>query len=421
MKRSMNIIFGIIMAQPSYCYDDPNYLFIRAHSLEQQKQNKAAVELYRQITTSTISRRYKEVAFQKIYELDDSNFLETSFEHLSRLKGSDCFIVDSDIKKSYTWTGACENGLANSKGQLLEVLNDNSKVLVFDGKMKHGQRDAYGITYRMDKSVIYMGAFLNNQYHGEGKLYYKTGDLAYSGYFDKGQKTGNSKSFRPNGAMLYIGQYANNEFHGEGISYFEDGETYQGSVKNSTKDGYGIFTKLEGVIWDGDFSQGAFVGQWEQQIPQGLGAQNWVMGAKYQGGWKDRKRNFKGTLTWPNGKVYQGDWKDDLRHGEGELTYEDGTQYKGQFINDKITGIGELKLADGTSYVGAFQNNTFHGQGTWIDSNGNPYQGEWIHGDFAQSVGETILSTQDLIRVSSASRSLAETNENGVILTQRPQ
>lgn len=418
MKKSLKILLGIILAQPSYSFNDPNYLFVRAHSLEKQNKLEAAIRLYRQVIQSNISNRYKDLALLKLGELESKNFLESNFKNLLRLSNTNCFMVSSELSKSFQWTGGCENGLAAGKGQLLEQSDNLSLVVVFDGRMKNGFKDSYGITYRHDKSVIYMGGFEESLYNGEGKLYYQSGDLAYAGFFDAGQKTGNSKSFRPNGAMLYIGQYDKNEFHGSGISYFEDGETYQGSVKNSLKDGYGVFTKLEGVVWDGDFTQGSFIGQWEKQIPEGLGAHNWVLGAKYVGGWKDKKRNFKGTLTWPNGKVYHGDWKDDLRHGEGSLSYEDGTEYKGQFTEDKITGIGELKLADGTSYVGSFENNTFHGKGTWIDVEGSTFQGNWIQGEFNESIEGSLFSTQALIKIGSASKTLIETNENGVILTK---
>lgn len=420
MKNSLKILLGIVLVQPSYSFDDPNYLFIRAHSFERQNKISDAVRLYKQVIVSSISKKYKDEALLKISNLENINFLESIFKDLVRLENSDCFIVNLSQSQSLQWEGECQDGLAHGKGKLYETDQNETSVLVFDGKMKHGKKDSYGITYRPDQSVIYMGGFKSSQYNGEGKLYYKTGDLAYAGSFKNGRKTGNSKSFRPNGAMLYIGQYENNEFHGEGISYFEDGETYQGTVKNSLKDGYGIFTKLEGVIWDGDFSQGAFVGQWKHQIPQGLGAKHWALGAKYTGGWKDQKRHYKGTLTWPDGRVYSGDWKNDLRHGEGTLEYTDGTVYKGQFVEDKVSGIGELKLSDGSSYVGSFFENTFHGTGTWISLDGLTYQGQWINGTLDLSVKASAITSQELIKITSASKALLETSENGVILTQKP-
>ncbi|MCJ8344270.1 hypothetical protein MJH12_01930 [bacterium] len=414
----LKIFTAFLLLSRSYSYSDLDYLLVRAHGFEKQNNLKKAMSLYQEVINSSASSKQKEFASQKLKDLKHPDQLEADFFNYVSLVNSDCMILSIEKSLDLEWNGNCENGLASGRGQLFQTAKDKEKFIVFDGRMKNGKKDSYGITYRMDKSVIFMGIYQDNLYHGEGKLHYKTGDIAYAGFFEQGRKTGQSKSFRPNGAMLYIGQYQDNEFHGEGISYFEDGETYHGGMENSYRHGYGVFTKLEGVTWDGNFQQGGFSGRWKMQIPQGDGAKHWVFGASYQGGWKDQKRHFKGTLVWPSGKIYSGDWNEDLRHGTGSLTFEDESSFSGSFEEDLIVGKGELKLPSGASYQGDFKENVFHGQGTWSTANGISIEGQWNHGVLAESVDVTALLTSQIVELESAAKFLVETNESGLILTQ---
>ncbi|PCJ15946.1 MAG: hypothetical protein COB02_17420 [Candidatus Cloacimonadota bacterium] len=256
-KIRHQIMSAFFLTQSCFSYTDLNYLFIRANSFEKQNNFKKALNLYRQVLKSDTPEKYKKFAANKILKLDNKNTLETNLSNLIELNNMNCMFLSDSKSLSFVWEGSCKNGLISGSGKLFQLDKTKTKFLIFNGKMLNGQKDSFGLSYRKDKSLIYMGMFKNNQYHGEGKLHYKTGDIAYSGSFINGQKEGHSKSFRPNGAMLYIGEYKNNQFDGNGITYFEDGEIYQGIVKNSYRHGEGLFTLAEGLKIQGNWLNGA--------------------------------------------------------------------------------------------------------------------------------------------------------------------
>jgi hypothetical protein len=53
---------------------------------------------------------------------------------------------------------------------------------------------------------------------------------------------------------------------------------------------------------------------------QGLGANFYANGDRYEGSWRNGQRNGHGTQFYANGDIYVGEWLDDMRSGIGTLT-----------------------------------------------------------------------------------------------------
>jgi hypothetical protein len=90
----------------------------------------------------------------------------------------------------------------------------------------------------------------------------------------------------------------------KGVHTYQDGSTYEGTINNAKKEGYGILKDNYGV---------------------------------YVGNWKTNKRHGKGVQTLKDvNKVYEGTWKDDIK--EGKFTIKDletKTERAVTYINGK--------------------------------------------------------------------------------------
>lgn len=51
----------------------------------------------------------------------------------------------------------------------------------------------------------------------------------------------------------------------------------------------------------------AYMGQWDNDQPHGLGAFTFASGVRYEGMWQEGKYEGTGTLTWPDGRQYKVD------------------------------------------------------------------------------------------------------------------
>lgn len=90
-----------------------------------------------------------------------------------------------------------------------EIADKDTKKILFQGEFKNGMREGFGIEYHpTDSTIIYEGEFLNDVYHGWGKA------GCYEGQFEKGVQTG--WGVENDESLLYIGDWKDNFFHGDG-------------------------------------------------------------------------------------------------------------------------------------------------------------------------------------------------------------
>ena len=101
-----------------------------------------------------------------------------------------------------------------------------------DGDVEKRVRDGYGI---YDDGVEkYEGNFVNDMYHGRGKIVFASG-------------------------AVYEGEFYENEFHGYGTyTQPQDVGTYDGEWDHGKWHGTGVYTDSDGVEWKGEFFHGKY-------------------------------------------------------------------------------------------------------------------------------------------------------------------
>ncbi|XP_020650424.3 MORN repeat-containing protein 2 isoform X1 [Pogona vitticeps] len=86
----------------------------------------------------------------------------------------------------------------------------------------------------------------------------------------------------------------------------------------------------------------------------GYGVHTTPDGIIYQGNWKNDKMNGLGRLEHPSGAVYEGEFKDNMLHGIGTYMFPNGAKYTGQFSENKLEGKGEFTDIQGLEWDGTF-------------------------------------------------------------------
>ena len=142
--------------------------------------------------------------------------------------------------------------------------------------------------------------------------------------------------------------FENNSNHGV---WFKNGDEnndnkYVGEIENNKPNGQGTITKPNGDKYVGEFRDGKF---------HGHGTFTWSNGDKYVGELKDNKRSGQGTYTSHDGTIHVGEWKDNKKNGRGRLTKPNGLEEFGEFKNGKLHGEGKVTTPDGLKIVGEFK------------------------------------------------------------------
>ena len=75
---------------------------------------------------------------------------------------------------------------------------------------------------------------------------------------------------------------------------------------------------------------------------------------KYLGEIRNGVPEGQGTFTFPDGEQYVGEWKEGLYHGQGTYTHPDGGKYEGEWKEGKEWN-GELYDTDG-KIIGTYVN-----------------------------------------------------------------
>ena len=186
--------------------------------------------------------------------------------------------------------------------------------------------------------------------HGQGKVYFKDGNLSYSGNFKNGKYDGYGTSFTRSGSIIYEGQWKDGIHDGVGKLFFESGiQNYEGKWKGGLFEDYGKkYNESGNLLYEGQFKNG--------------------------------KPNGEGKVFYDNENLrYQGKQCDGQPHGVGKffsyqvLQNEEGVplfnhlkkmiirsylKYSGEFVHGKINGSGRMYNTNGTiEFEGKFQDN----------------------------------------------------------------
>lgn len=263
----------------------------------------------------------------------------------------------------YTDASYYEGTGYNSEGEFIyhgegKLYYPNGRIAYegdFSNGLFHGRGKEY---YEYGGGLLYEGDFLNGKYHGSGHLY-AFNELIFEGEFKNGECCGKGKKFYK-GILDYEGTFLHDLKHGVGRKYYKNGNlAYEGEFKNGYPDGEGREYNQNGTWIEGTFVKGELTGWGKEYSPDGT--------LLYEGFFLEYYR-------------YDGELANNMPNGNGKLYFKDTLLYKGDFVNGKRTGKGRYYFANGKIlYEGEFLDNKRHGYGTEYAEDGSViHQGFFI-------------------------------------------
>ncbi|CAD8192302.1 unnamed protein product [Paramecium pentaurelia] len=125
-----------------------------------------------------------------------------------------------------------------------------------DGYIYRGQgyepatREGFGVLTDQNDNEVYSGYWLDNQYHGQGKLINYSAE-EFNGPFDY-----RDLSIIENGWLSYEGDFFQGKMQGNGTLYLTNGERYEGQFNDGMIEGKGVFMTQDGQQIDGIWREG---------------------------------------------------------------------------------------------------------------------------------------------------------------------
>ena len=111
------------------------------------------------------------------------------------------------------------------------------------GKYLIRENNGNGKVYELDTNkLIFEGEYKDGKKNGEGKEFYKNGQLKFEGDYKDGKKNGIGKEFYENSYLKFKGEYRNGKrWNGKGYNYEgkEEFEIKSGNGKGREYDFYG--------------------------------------------------------------------------------------------------------------------------------------------------------------------------------------
>ena len=190
---------------------------------------------------------------------------------------------------------------------------------------------------------VYQGSFQNSRRSGEGTFYWANGDR-YTGTWENDQMKNGMYRFAD--GRSYEGTFADNRFS-SGV--YRNGDTA------SVTYAYGVITGIslqtaDGVAYDGELSGWAVI--------------HYADGSTYDGQVKNGSRNGNGTYRWKSGETvtayYEGQWVNGQMSGQGTYHYSGGEYpcLKGTFANGKPDGTAVYHKESGNTFDTTWRNGT---------------------------------------------------------------
>lgn len=197
------------------------------------------------------------------------------------------------------------------------------------------------------RGATYRGNFLEDRFHGKGRLEFPNGDA-------------------------YAGAFRDHAFHGAASRafLFEDA-AFEAGGPPKTK-GPSVSRRRRG----GD-RPGRVAGDADR--PTSIDSS-----PRRRRRWRRREWSFagKGKFTWKSGKTYEGAFDRGKLTGQGVYTWPEGQRYEGPYLDGKRHGRGELGGAYGQHYEGDFHRGVVHGDGIFTSANSEFVEGTFVAGRF---------------------------------------
>lgn len=133
--------------------------------------------------------------------------------------------------ESISWTGGCQNKLAQGRGVLQWFMNGKPGDR-YEGEYRDGKENGRGV----------------HTYAGGGR---------YEGEYRDGKKSGRGVRTLISGAR-YEGEYRDGKENGQGEFTSKDGSRYVGEVRDGKPNGQGTLKLANGHIYSGTWTKGCF-------------------------------------------------------------------------------------------------------------------------------------------------------------------
>jgi len=262
------------------------------------------------------------------------------------------------------YVGEFKDGLLNGQGTY--TFHDGGK---YEGGWKDSKKHGQGTqTYGKGKweGDKYIGEYRDGKRHGQGIYTYGKGKWngdKYEGEYKDGKFHGQGTYTSSNGNK-YVGGWKDGMRHGLGKGEWGE-DKYEGIWKDDKKHGRGTFTWSsgdealgewrDGNPWNVDYfdNKGKFLGRFLDGVKdvekkkEGVlfgrivnGNPEWYKDGynndeRYVGEIENEKPNGQGTLTLPDGRKFVGKFKDGKMDGQGTFTFPDRTKGVGYFRGTK--------------------------------------------------------------------------------------
>ena len=258
--------------------------------------------------------------------------------------------------------GDFENGEFQGSGKLF----DDHEIVKYQGKFVKSKRHGPGVLH-LSNSTRIEGDFVDDALVS-GKVFEKQDNSEKQDNHEKNPekklknpKTGKNK---PADVLKYDGEFKNNQKHGHGTLFLKSGNRYVGEFFENLRNGNGKLYRKNGEI--------CYNGTWRNGKKSGKGTIKFKTGHKYEGEIVDNKRQGQGVYFWNEHTFYTGNWENDERSGNGRLSRYGLVIFEGEWLNDSYkSGIynyhGDKFLS---KYKGEFnEKGERHGKGEvlWID------------------------------------------------------
>ncbi len=153
-----------------------------------------------------------------------------------------CGVVNLNPKagESITWSGACQDGLAEGSG-LLQWRQGETLGASYSGRLSAGKQTGQGIE-TFTSGDRYEGNFVDGRRSGHG-VFTWPGGLRYEGDFVDGQRSGHG-SFDMGGGLRYDGAFERGDMSGQGTLTFL-GARIEGTFVRGRLDGPAVLVRKE--------------------------------------------------------------------------------------------------------------------------------------------------------------------------------
>jgi len=133
----------------------------------------------------------------------DGKNAEFDSKWISNAKG-DCkyFSNAPVINQTMSWSGSCQNGVANGFGRL-QTFSAGKPIAIFDGNVLNGKFQGVVRGFNLMTEDRFIADYLDGKVTGKGAIYYASGLKA---------------------GMKYLGEFVDGYFEGYGIFYRADGQ-----------------------------------------------------------------------------------------------------------------------------------------------------------------------------------------------------